>query len=332
MAFQVRPEEREKETVYHLQDGQGNGMEIWPAQGFNAYRWYVEHGGTQELLYTSPALFQENRPTRTGNPILFPFPNRIRDAQFTWEGKEYRLPTTDNNRRNAIHGFLCRLPWRVTDQGADANQAWITGEFQASRDGPDLLPLWPADYLARMTYHFFGTRWRLDIDIQNPDKHTLPFGLGFHPYFSLSGFGREEAVVGVPARKYWPLEENLPAAAPKEVAGMRDLRQGKEVGALRLDDVLTDLDTSDRNSEGLIRFGWVLDWQKRRRLDLFGSPAFREVVVFNPVHRQAFCIEPYTCVTDAVNLAAQGKDAGWQSLAPGQGWRGALEFVFQGIG
>lgn len=332
MAFQVRPQERAGNAVYHLEDGQGNGMEIWPGQGFNVYRWYVEHGGPQEMLYQSPALFEEKRPTRTGNPVLFPFPNRIRDAKFSWEGREYALPKSDNNGRNSIHGFVCRLPWRVVDQGADGNQAWITGEFQGSKDAPDLGKHWPADYRIKLTYRFLGARLRLDIEVHNPDQKTLPFGLGFHPYFSLSGFGREEAVVGVPARKYWPLAENLPASLPQGVEGMRDLREGKEVGTLQLDDVLTDVDQGDRNAEGLFRFGWLLDWQKRRRLDLFCSPSFRELVVFSPIHREAFCIEPYTCVTDAANLANKGWETGWLALAPGARWDAALEFVFQGIG
>jgi aldose 1-epimerase len=52
--------------------------------------------------------------------VLFPFPNRIRDGRFTWDGREYRLPPNDPAMKNAIHGFACRRPWRVVDQGADA--------------------------------------------------------------------------------------------------------------------------------------------------------------------------------------------------------------------
>ena len=74
-------------------------------------------GRTLDLLYADPNLFTDGRPTRSGIPILFPFPNRIRVGRFSWEGKEYQLPLNDSVKQNAIHGFACRRPWRVVGQG-----------------------------------------------------------------------------------------------------------------------------------------------------------------------------------------------------------------------
>ena len=44
---------------------------------------------------------------------------------------------------------------------------------------------------------------------------------------------------------------------------------------------------------------------------------FRELVVFTPPHGRSVCLEPYTCVTDAANLAQQTSDTGWRELPPG---------------
>jgi aldose 1-epimerase len=60
-------------------------------------------------------------------------------------------------------------------------------------------------------------------------------------------------------------------------------------------------------------------------LRLFASLAFRELVVFTPAHRQAFCLEPYTCTTNAINLQQSGTDAGWVCLQPGQQWASVVE-------
>jgi aldose 1-epimerase len=60
-------------------------------------------------------------------------------------------------------------------------------------------------------------------------------------------------------------------------------------------------------------------------LRIWTSPEFRESVLFIPVHRQAICVEPYTCATDAINLREKNIDAGLRQLAPGETWRGVVE-------
>ncbi|HVS34279.1 MAG TPA: aldose 1-epimerase [Gemmataceae bacterium] len=312
-------------TVYMLCDGAAGRAEVWPALGFNCFHWEtVRDGRTLDLLYSDPALFGDGRPTRSGIPILFPFPNRIRDGRFTWQDKQYTLPTNDPSGKNAIHGFACRRPWRVVDQGADAVSAWVTGEFQASRDAPDCLPLWPADYLIRITCRLGVERLRVEAEVENPDRNDLPFGLGYHPYYRLpfaSGDLAADGMVRTPAKQMWPLVDSLPIGERQPVDSARDLQTPRLFGDLQLDDVLTGLPGPD--ADGLCDRGAVQSG--RYWVALRASPAFREAVVFTPPHRQAFCIEPYSCTTDAVNLQQRGVDAGLLTLRPGGRWTAIFE-------
>jgi aldose 1-epimerase len=57
------------------------------------------------------------------------------------------------------------------------------------------------------------------------------------------------------------------------------------------------------------------------------SEEFRELVAFTPAHRQAVCLEPYTCITDAINLQQRGIPAGLLVLAPGGRWTGVVGLV-----
>ena len=91
-------------------------------------------------------------PTRSGTPILFPFPNRIRDGRFSWDGKEYQLPLLDSTGGHAIHGFVCRRPWQVLDTGANESAAWLTAEFRGIEHAPEMQACWPADYRLRITW------------------------------------------------------------------------------------------------------------------------------------------------------------------------------------
>src|SRR5260370_19129865 len=89
MPFQVRTECRRAAggldgTVYALEEiGEPTRAEIWPALGFNCYRWQIAKNNQPiDLLYADPQLFDNGKPTRSGIPILFPFPNRLRGGHF----------------------------------------------------------------------------------------------------------------------------------------------------------------------------------------------------------------------------------------------------------
>jgi aldose 1-epimerase len=314
-------------TVYMLEDGQGSVAEVWPALGFNCFRWCAMHQGQPlELLYTDPALFANGRPTRSGIPVLFPFPNRIRHGRFCWNGQYHQLPPNDPAQKNAIHGFACRRPWHVTDSGADSESAWIRGVFRCSLDAPESLPLWPADHQLTLTIRLGKGCLRLEAEVRNPDQVALPFGLGYHPYFRLpftSGDSANDYGIEVHAAEYWALEENLPIGERRPVDAARDLNQPRRFAELNLDDILTGLPSRPPRMDGLIERGTITG--PSATLRVFCSPEFREMVVFTPPHRQAFCIEPYTCTTDAVNLQATGIDAGWLVLPPHETWSAVVE-------
>jgi aldose 1-epimerase len=304
-------------TLYVLEDGAGGCAEIWPAMGFNCIRWVVvRRDQTLELLFRDPAVFQGARPTRSGIPVLFPFPNRIRDGQFTFAGRTYRLPLNDPAKKNAIHGFACRVPWRVLETGADMESAWITAEFRCSIDAPDSLSLWPADHQIRLTIRLGRGTLRLEAIVSNPDTKPLPWGLGYHPYvrlpFTSEGLA-DDCMIEVPASEFWVLEGNLPTGERRSIDLVRDLNHLRPYMELNLDDVLTGLPPRAPRIDGLIERA-AIHGAPGGPLRLFCAEAFHHLVVFTPPHRQAFCVEPYTCTTDAVN---QTGDTGWKILAPG---------------
>ncbi len=326
MGFQVGSENRAARggevAVWRLEGPEGVVAEVCPAQGFNCFRW---HAGGRELLFCDPHFFEDGRPTRSGIPVLFPFPNRIRAGRFTWAGRSYQLPLNDPAGKNAIHGWACRSAWRVLDHGADAESAWLTGEFHGSRDAPDWRPHWPADHRLRLTCRLYKDRLQLEAVVENPDTVALPFGLGYHPYFRLdepAGGGSPDAPVTAPARAYWQLVDSLPTGATTPVDAARDLNAARPFHDLHLDEVLTGLDlTPDLVSAGLCWRG------QAGELHLYAAPAFRELVVFTPPHRRAMCLEPYTCTTDAINLQQRGIDAGLLVLPPGGKWSAVIDLV-----
>jgi aldose 1-epimerase len=337
MAFKVtsrvEPEVVNRDgTVIVLAEDTGTRAEIWPALGFNAFRWQIAAaGGALDLLYAAPDLFTEGRPTRSGFPILFPFPGRIREGYVNWEGKEYQLERNDPTGKNASHGFACRSPWRVVAEGTDASSAWVTGVFCCSLDAPACLPLWPADHEIRLTYRLRSRSLRIEAQVSNPSNKVLPFGLGYHPYFRIPfkpGVEPEACTVQVPARSYWVLQDSIPTGERQRVDASRDLGRPRPFAGVQIDDVLTDLPHQEPDGQGLVERGVIHCGDVVLRLRC--SPGFREMVVYTPPHRQAVCIEPYTCTTNAIFLHQHGSDAGWLGLPPGGQWSSVVELSVEG--
>jgi aldose 1-epimerase len=328
MPFEVRTETYSAQGrdggVIVLQETTGTARaEVWPACGFNCFRWRVRHGERHlDVLYADPALFRGARPTGSGTPILFPFPNRIREGRFTWDGRDYQLPRNDHEHINAIHGFVFDRPWRVVDQGADAESSWVTGEFHGSTDAPDLTACWPADFRLRVTYRLRINRLEIEADVSNPDSRPLPFGLGYHPYFRMPlvpNSSAADCTVQGNAREVWELQQSLPTGVRRAPETALDLSAPRPFTALRLDDVYTGVESAPVVG-GLRVLGVLRQPSYAVEVRMLAAPAFRELVLYTPGHRQAICLEPYTCATDAVNLGERGIDAGWSVLAPGETW------------
>lgn len=308
-------------TVYVLTDGAARA-EVWPFAGFNCLRWQVPtSNGIGDVLYTSPEWEANPVPTRSGHPVLFPFPNRIRDGKFTANGNIFELPLNDSTKSNAIHGFTPRNPWRVIDTKSGADEAAITGQFRLSVDLPESLPLWPSDCALTLTYRLSKNALRVDARVDNPGSEPMPWGLGYHPYFRIPTAPQatvDELVLRSGASTLWPLTESLPTGEEVPIPIELDFRSPRPIGSAVFDHLFGGLERSSADADGFATVAEIRHPNSPGRLMIEAEPAFGKLVLFTPVHRQAIAIEPYSCISDAANLQAAHPTAGWAELQPGQ--------------
>lgn len=300
-------------TIITLSDTEtGATAQVLPQLGFNCFSFRAMLGGKPiDVLDSVPNFeFGNERPSRSGIPILFPFPNRVRHGLYTWEGRQYQLPVTQA-QPHSIHGFCLDRPWRVIGQG----QNFVKGQFQLSVDAPDRLKCWPSDFILEVDYELLHNRLRANFRISNPGSNELPWGLGTHAYFKLplgpdSQIG--DCTVEAPVSHYWELDDSLPTGKLLPVDEARDLRSGAYADTLQLDDVLTGVDCKGPQFDCVI-----IDERAGLQVTQTCPPIFREIVAFTPPQRSAICLEPYTCPTNAINMPNSGRDVGWRTLAGG---------------
>src|SRR5205085_10165882 len=59
------------------------------------------------------------RPTSGRGQVLAPWPNRIENGSYEFDGKRLQLPLTEPEHGNAIHGLVRRATWNVVDPAPD---------------------------------------------------------------------------------------------------------------------------------------------------------------------------------------------------------------------
>jgi aldose 1-epimerase len=292
----------------------GSSARILASLGFNCFSWRpLLADGPREMIWADEGFEAgDKRPSGSGIPLLFPFPGRISGAAFEFAGREFRLEPGDAFG-NAIHGFVFNRPWRVVEHKG----ARVVGEFQASVDDTSILDRWPADFRIRVSYEVRGRQLMSDIEYENAGGGPLPCGFGTHAYFRLplnDGSNVADTVLTAPVTQLWEVAQMIPNGRLRPVALDQQLAAGLRLDDHQFDTCFTGIRADDDNR---VRTRLTDPTTGRRVTQTFDS-AFTQCVVYTPGHRQAICVEPYTCVPDAIRLAARGHATGLQILKPGE--------------
>jgi aldose 1-epimerase len=239
---------------------------------------------------------------------LLPWPNRIRDGRYTFNGTEQQLALTEPTRHNAIHGLARHVVWTVTEQTPDS----VT---QQVRIYPE--PGWPGILEASIT-HTVGERGlQVTVRATNIGDTDVPFGYAAHPYLSVGEAQVDDVAVTVPARSYLEVDDRLLPVKISTVEGTEaDLRGGAPLGTTVLDTAFTDL---IRDEDGRWRVKLALG---ERQAELWGDTTMTWIQVFTGEHRRdiALAVEPMTCGPDAFNEGLTHD--GMIVLAPGKSYTG----------
>jgi len=287
----------------------GNRIDIVP--GFGSCVLNIELQG-QPILdgYASAEKMQINRWFK--NVLLFPFPNRVREGRYRWEGRDYQLSVNDEQTGNALHGFGCDKPMEVVGVEAGAEGARITCAYVYNGQ----LEGYPFPFRMEAVYQIANPgKAEITLQAHNTGKAIIPFGMGWHPYFKLSDLVDEMAMQLPPCDMIGVDQMMAPTGKRYEYTTFTQLRRiGAEVldncFALRLQEGRAEIML--RGEKGELRY-----WQEA------GQGKFGYLQLFTPFHRRSLALEAMTCNIDAFN-----NGDGLIQLAPGEKVSASFGFSF----
>lgn len=237
---------------------------------------------------------------------LIPWPNRIADGAYSFDGADYQLPLTEPDKHNAIHGLLRWRNWTCRERTADRV---LMGSLLHPMMG------YPFTLDVTVEYSLSQTGLKVRTQATNLGTRTCPYGTGQHPYLSAGTELVDPCHLQLDASRWLPTNERgLPTGNAAVAGSAFDFRAGRQIGEQDIDYTFTEL---NRDNEGLawVRFtgpdGWqVAVWADESYpfIELYTSHTQPE-----PHWRTGLGVEPMTCAPNAYRTGE-----GLNRLEPGE--------------
>ena len=243
--------------------------------------------------------------------VLAPWPNRLEDGRYVFEGVEGHAPLDEPGRGNAIHGLVRWISWSLQQPAADRVHATCVINAQ---------PAYPFSVGLSVDFRLERSGLSMHVRAENLGETLAPFGIGFHSYLHAGGGRIDDSRLRLPARRHVVLDERmLPRGEEPVAGGPLEALCGDTpapIGARVLDDCFTGLDV---DGDGRWRARLVPGAGEEDAVTLWADGRFGWAMVYTgdslapDDQRRAVAVEPMTCPPNALRTGE-----GLASLAPGE--------------
>ncbi|GHT80733.1 aldose 1-epimerase [Actinomycetota bacterium] len=180
-------------------------------------------------------------PDSFAGVVLFPWPNRLEDGEYTWEGETFTAPINEPAKNTNLHSNSQYYYFEVVHQEAN------TATFGLRLPG---VKYYKFDIYVETTYTLTDRGLEISTDVQNLGDKKAPFALGFHPWFSTRN-DRAVSKLRVDAKSVVEVDERALPTAVAPVYGKFDLLKSTQLNDSAIDHAFTDV-VLDGNSESSV--------------------------------------------------------------------------------
>lgn len=164
---------------------------------------------------------------------LLPWPNRIADGTYDWEGQSQQLPLTEPDKHNAIHGLTRWANWELLE--LTTASVHLRHHLRAQTGWPFLLRL-------DIRYTLRPDGLTVHTTARNTGSRPCPFAAGAHPYLSAGSGTVDDCELVVPGESWLPTDaRGIPTGTVPVEGTTHDFRRAREIGSMHLDESYTAL-------------------------------------------------------------------------------------------
>ncbi|GAB2855689.1 aldose 1-epimerase family protein [Nocardioides pacificus] len=169
--------------------------------------------------------------------LLVPWPNRLREGRYEFDGAEHQLGLSEAKRHNASHGLARWVPWAPVEHTAEA--VTLHHRLMAQSGYP-----WTLDLVVR--YELSAEGLVVTQAVTNHAAGRAPYASGAHPYLVAGPGPIDGWELSLPASTRSLVDDRLLPVGREPVAGTPyDFRTPRAIGDTVWNDAVTDLDRDD---------------------------------------------------------------------------------------
>jgi aldose 1-epimerase len=224
--------------------------------------------------------------------VLVPWPNRLQDGSYEFDGRSHQLPLTEPEHANAIHGLVRWTAWRIGER----EDHRVVMEYVIHPQ-----PGYPFTLGLAIEYALSKGGLSVRTTARNLGSDACPYGCGQHPYLTLGTPTVDTVELQAPGQQVLISDERDLPTGSKSVEGTEyDFRAARAIGTTTLDNAFTDL---ARDDDGRARVR-LRDPDGGAAVTLWVDESYRYLMLFTgdtrpDVNRRSLAVEPMTCPPNA---------------------------------
>lgn len=216
--------------------------------------------------------------------VLMPWPNRIKDGKYSFEGSSQQLSITEVGKNNSSHGLLRWVNWQCVEH----TNSSVTMSYESHAQSG-----FPFAFDAKVTYSLGEGGLHVTMQATNAGATPMPFGMGSHPYFAGDV---DKSLLTCPSTKYLPTDtQGIPTG---DVVDTDEFNEQTSLAGKKINGCWFGL-KRDESGIANVEFNDIQVWM---------DSTFDYVMLYSADdvpqlerRRQSFAIEPMTCAQNAYN-------------------------------
>lgn len=166
--------------------------------------------------------------------IAAPWPNRVADGAYRWDGDVYHLPLNERDRGTALHGLVLGLEWEL--EAHDDDRLTLRCALEPSKGYPSALEV-------RADYRLDENGLHCTVTASNVGTAAAPYGVCPHPYLVAGEAPLDEWTLSVPASHFLAVTPDrlLPLGLEAVEGHAFDFRTPRAIGTTQIDHAFTGL-------------------------------------------------------------------------------------------